>query len=113
MIKAWDERDWENGSFQGKEQEPWERIRRRFVTQERGRGKEAVVRRCPQCGEELEEIFFRGVTVERCTGCSGVWLNAGEVERLTARANQGWLSHFWRTMGPLGRIVVRRSGIKE
>jgi hypothetical protein len=28
-----------------------------------------------------------------------VWLDAGELERLTARAHQGWLSHFWRRFG--------------
>jgi uncharacterized protein len=54
---------------------------------------------CPKCGCNLEEILFRGIMVDRCMGCYGVWLEASELDRLTARAGQGWLSHFWRNIG--------------
>src|SRR2546428_10420296 len=31
--------------------------------------------RCPKCGEPLEETPSRGVTIDACLGCGGVWLD--------------------------------------
>lgn len=53
--------------------------------------------RCPKCGDKLEEITFQEIMVDRCTGCQGVWLDSGELERLTAREDQGWLARLWRS----------------
>ncbi len=36
--------------------------------------------RCPKCGMELVEIGYQGVMVDKCTGCEGIWLDAGELE---------------------------------
>jgi hypothetical protein len=36
--------------------------------------------RCPKCGMELIEIDYRGIKVDKCSGCQGVWLDAGELE---------------------------------
>ena len=38
--------------------------------------------RCPKCGQELEEIVFRDVSIDRCTTCGGVFLDKGELEHL-------------------------------
>ena len=101
MTDIWDERKkgLEEDYFHRKDRELMEQMCQRFAAEEGERQQEAASPCCPKCGEELEEILFRGVTVDRCSGCSGVWLDSGEVERLTARANQGWLSLFWRSMG--------------
>ena len=101
MANAWDERKkgLEEEYFHRQEQELLEKTRQRLAAEEQECHKEASLLRCPKCGEELEEILFRGIMVDRCTGCQGVWLDAGEVERLTARASQGWLSHFRRSFG--------------
>jgi hypothetical protein len=101
MADIWDERKkgLEEDYFHRKDQELLEHMRQRLVGEERERQREASSLRCPKCGEKLEEILFRGIMVDRCTGCQGVWFDAGEVEHLTARANQGWLSHFWRSFG--------------
>lgn len=37
---------------------------------------------CPKCGGKLEEIIFRGIEIDRCTSCDGVWLDEGELEKL-------------------------------
>jgi hypothetical protein len=43
--------------------------------------------KCPRCdGSELEERVRDGITVDRCSGCRGIWLDRGELERLIARA---------------------------
>lgn len=37
---------------------------------------------CPKCGMELTEIAFRGVLVDKCFACHGLWLDDGEIEKL-------------------------------
>ena len=37
---------------------------------------------CPKCGMELHEIELRNVKVDKCFGCEGIWLDAGELETL-------------------------------
>jgi len=42
---------------------------------------------CPRCEVEvLEERTREGVNIDVCTGCRGIWLDRGELERLIARA---------------------------
>jgi uncharacterized protein len=85
--------------FHRKEQEALEKTRQRFAEEEPDRHKEASLLRCPKCGEQLEEVTFEAIQVDRCTGCQGVWLDPGELERVTAQETQGWLAHFWRSFG--------------
>jgi uncharacterized protein len=39
--------------------------------------------RCPKCGLELIEVDYKGIRVDKCSGCEGVWLDAGELERVS------------------------------
>ena len=41
-----------------------------------------VAERCGKCGEEFSTLFLDGMIVDRCTGCHGVWLDAGELDTL-------------------------------
>jgi hypothetical protein len=44
----------------------------------------AVARgRCPKCASPLVELHLRGIEVDRCSGCQGIWLDFGELDRLT------------------------------
>ena len=36
--------------------------------------------KCPKCGMELIEIDYRGIKIDRCSRCEGIWLDAGELE---------------------------------
>jgi Zn-finger nucleic acid-binding protein len=101
MANAWDERKkgQEEEYFHRKEREALEKMRQRVTAEERERRKEASFMRCPKCGESLEEITFQDIQLDRCTGCHGVWLDPGELERLTMKDKGGWLSHFWRSSG--------------
>lgn len=40
--------------------------------------------RCPKCGMELTEVEFRGVQVDNCFSCGGMFLDAGEAEKILA-----------------------------
>ncbi len=37
---------------------------------------------CPKCGSEMRSYERNGVTVDQCTGCGGLFLDKGELERL-------------------------------
>jgi hypothetical protein len=48
--------------------------------------------KCPKCGMELHSMELHGVTVDQCTSCHGVWLDAGEVDHLL-HPDRGGLFH--------------------
>ncbi len=37
---------------------------------------------CPKCESEMRGYERNGVTVDQCTGCRGIFLDRGELERL-------------------------------
>jgi uncharacterized protein len=37
---------------------------------------------CPKCNATMELITFEGITVDRCTGCKGIWFDANEQKQL-------------------------------
>jgi uncharacterized protein len=42
--------------------------------------KELHFMRCPKCGMEIIEVDYKGLNVDKCSECDGVWLDAGELE---------------------------------
>jgi Zn-finger nucleic acid-binding protein len=40
---------------------------------------------CPRCSSDLEPKQRDGVEIDRCTRCGGIWLDAGEMERLVGQ----------------------------
>ena len=99
MADVWDERKkgLEEEYFHRKNQEALARTRQRLASEAPEHEQEGALIRCPKCVGALEEITFQGIQVDRCTDCQGVWLNPGELERLTAKDNQGWLARFWHS----------------
>lgn len=101
MSKIWDEREksLEDEYFRRKEQELIElqRAKRAAKEQQEQAGKSAI--NCPKCDGTLVEITHEGVHIDRCNKCDGVWLDAGELERLTSQEEQhGWLSRMWQSL---------------
>lgn len=37
---------------------------------------------CAKCGHELHAVPFRGVNIDKCFNCGGVFLDNGELEKL-------------------------------
>jgi hypothetical protein len=56
---------------------------KRIAEEEKRKLKELHYMRCPKCGMELSEIDYKGVNVDRCFSCDGVWLDAGEIDLLS------------------------------
>ena len=53
---------------------------------EKTRLKELHYMRCPKCGCQLAELDYKGVKIDRCMNCQGVWLDAGELELVSEKA---------------------------
>ncbi|MGH7771095.1 MAG: zf-TFIIB domain-containing protein [Candidatus Binatia bacterium] len=37
---------------------------------------------CPKCVKELNEIMYKGIQVDSCSTCEGMWLNFEELDQL-------------------------------
>ena len=57
---------------------------KKFEKQEKERLKVLHYMCCPKCGRKLIEISYHKVLVDKCSGCHGVWLDAGELEKILA-----------------------------
>jgi hypothetical protein len=64
---------------------------RQLATGERDRLKQLHWMRCPKCGLELAEVNYRGVIVDACYGCGGMYLDSGEIDKIVAHKEPGWL----------------------
>ncbi len=47
---------------------------------------------CPKCGLQLHEIRMRGVDVDVCFSCNGVFLDQGDLEKLHKPESRGVMS---------------------
>ena len=54
----------------------------KLAADEKKRLKELHFMHCPKCGLKLVEIDYKGVKIDKCSACEGVWLDAGEVESI-------------------------------
>lgn len=52
---------------------------------ERERLKTLHYMHCPKCGLELHTLTFKGVEIDKCFHCGGVYLDDGELEKLAGK----------------------------
>jgi Zn-finger nucleic acid-binding protein len=65
---------------------------------------------CPSCQKPLSTLLRRGLELDRCPGCMGLWLDLGELEDLedqVARSQKG------PALGPNGEPLTRREELRE
>lgn len=60
----------------------------------------------PITGEEMEQISYQGVVIDRCKTSGGIWLDAGELEEIIKNASDSskstgteWFSGFMSFLG--------------
>lgn len=63
--------------------------RKELSEEEAKQAKELHHMKCPKCGSDLHEIEWRGVKIDKCYGCQGVFLDDGELEKLAGEEHQG------------------------
>jgi uncharacterized protein len=61
----------------------------KLARDEKERLKELHDMKCPKCGMGLIEIDYKGIKVDKCSGCEGVWLDAGELEAVAKLEKTG------------------------
>ena len=55
--------------------------------------------RCPKCAAPLVTITFRGVELDKCSGCEGLWFDTGELARVMGQEESGFLGGLKRIFG--------------
>ena len=40
--------------------------------------------KCPKCSADMESVSFEGISVDRCTGCRGLFFEARKAQKLKA-----------------------------
>jgi hypothetical protein len=51
--------------------------------------KELHFMHCPKCGLKMHEVKLRGIDADVCFACGGVFLDKGELERITPHESAG------------------------
>jgi hypothetical protein len=92
------ERAWEDIYFAQKDRELIARLREKDQLALDPAILELCSMRCPKCGRKLEEVMYQKVRVDRCSGCGGVWLDAGEIETLAPSEHTNWLGDLLSSM---------------
>lgn len=50
--------------------------------EEREQLKKLHYMKCPKCGMDLVELDFKGMLIDECPTCKGIWFDAGEFDSL-------------------------------
>jgi uncharacterized protein len=101
MANKWDERKkaQEDEYFVKKERELLAKLRAKQEAETMEAVKKASFMKCPKCGEDLKERSFQKIVIDQCTGCNGIWLDAGELEQVAEKEESSWLGKFWQKNG--------------
>jgi acetyl-CoA carboxylase beta subunit len=67
-------------------------VKKQTEATEQRRLKELHFMHCPKCGMKMHEVAMRGVDVDVCFACNGVFLDQGELERLEHHESRGVMS---------------------
>jgi len=83
--------------FKKLDEEKKKELRKKFDEErkklERKYQKELHWMKCPKCGSNLKEIDFKGIKIDRCQECEGIWLDKGELEMISGEES-GIIRHF-------------------
>ena len=67
---------------------------------ERAKLKELHFMHCPKCGMKMQEVPMRGVDVDVCFSCNGIFLDQGELEHLEKPESKGVMSSILNWFKP-------------
>jgi uncharacterized protein len=101
MADKWDERKkaQEDEYFVKKERELLAKLKAKQEAESKAFAKNAAHMTCPKCGEPLKARSFQKIEIDQCTGCNGIWLDAGEMEQVAGKESDSWLGRFWQKNG--------------
>ena len=86
--------------FHRKNQEAIAKLREKMRVAAQAKEAGVSSMKCPRCdGGTLKEIFIEEVPIDTCDKCAGVWLDSGELEKLTQKDIARWFRSLWQKMG--------------
>lgn len=88
------ERAEEDRYFAEHDRELLTRLKQAHMAERERKVRELARSRCPVCGEQLRQSPSYGVMIDECPACQGIWLNKGELERVSQRRGEGWIGSF-------------------
>lgn len=56
--------------------------------------RQALAQTCPKCSGNFAKYAVKGLEVERCDTCEGIWLNKGALAEILRRQAEGPLGTF-------------------
>jgi len=62
---------------------------KKLAEDEKKKLKELHFMRCPKCGMDLIAVDYKGIEVDKCSDCEGIWLDAGELEAVSKLEKSG------------------------
>jgi hypothetical protein len=68
---------------------------KKLAEEAKAKAKELHWMHCPKCGMELTEIEYRGVQVDNCFNCGGMFLDVGEAEKILEFEEPGALGKMF------------------
>ena len=85
MSNSWNEREkaFEEGYFKQKDNELIAKMRANLAVT----ATTAKTLDCPKCDGKLKTSDFETVQIDVCEQCSGVWLDAGEMQLIMSKDN--------------------------
>jgi hypothetical protein len=98
MANKWDERKkaLEDEYFVKQEKELLAKLKSKQEIEKEADMKSTCHMRCPKCGAALKERSFTKIVIDQCTGCGGIWLDAGEFEQVAEKEQGGFLGKLWQ-----------------
>jgi len=51
---------------------------------------------CPKCSEKLVAMDFRGVPLDQCPGCKGIWLGPNDLAILAEKDHRNWFEKWFK-----------------
>ncbi len=83
----------ENEYFHRKEQELIEKMKSKL----KAGNVQTLEVNCPKCDGKLVETEYENVKIDICNGCTGVWLDAGELAQIVDKdENTGWFGRMFK-----------------
>ncbi len=72
-------------------------MKKALAAEEQKKLKDLHFMSCPKCGMKLQRIRFRGVDVDACFSCGGLFLDKGQVDRIAKPEGKGvmWAVLNW------------------
>ena len=95
MKNTWEEREkaFENQYIYEQEKKQLEAMK---TGEREAQIKELCKNRCPKCGEEIQASTFRGVPLDQCPSCGGIWLGPNDLKILAEKDHRTWFDNWFK-----------------